>query len=105
MTITHFLTEVRVHMSGIHITNSLSEVAGLRLDERTHEPCILYFQAVITGVFMITEKKLMISGIQITITIKMMVMSTSSKLGEIPGLSMELIQAGSILEISFSTTI
>ena len=54
---------------------------------------------------MITEKKLMISIIQITITIKMMVMSTSSKLGEIPGLSMELIQAGSILEISFSTTI
>ena len=40
----------------------------------------------------------MISIIQITITIKMMVMSTSSKLEEILGLSIKLIQVGSILE-------
>ncbi len=46
--------------SGAHVRdpycNSLSEVADLRLDERTHEPCILYLNGDYWGVYDYREK-------------------------------------------------
>ena len=46
--------------SGAHIRdpycNSLSQVADLRLDERTHEPCILYLNGEYWGVYDYREK-------------------------------------------------
>ena len=46
--------------SGAHVRdpycNSLSQVADLRLDERTHEPCILYLNGEYWGVYDYREK-------------------------------------------------
>ena len=55
-----FSLNVSFENGGAHIrdayVNSLSQVGGLRLDERSYEPCILYVNGEYWGLYELREK-------------------------------------------------